>query len=856
MTAAAIRKTWQQPGLAPTLIAAGVLLVGLFYTVVYALAVPYPGLDYDSRWQVLALENPCNVNPVWCAARDKSLRIGDQMLAIGDLTYQEYKAAFAAVPFAGSHPGDIVPVTFVRDGEVRQTTWQMLGPTGAARTIRLTGLLIFLPFWLAGTGVLLFLRPRDQLWLLLVAFTYTTAVWIAAGIPSTSHIAGSLTLLLSLSWLLLPIYVHLHLIVPSSILTRRARYFFILPLYVLSGIIAVTQFFRPFPTSATWLAVLLATGGSLILLLIRLIQQRAARARLALRLMVAGVGLAFGPGIVLWVIPSLLSSSTAGLLTIGVMTGAISILPFFYIYALYKHRLGNLEFRANRALSLFSFLVVYVTVFMFVFVVGSQWVQLSNSALAFALISSVAFVTLALPLRVPFQRLIDRLAYGTEHNPDDIIRSFANEIPRALHREALVHLLTTEVTPSLLIRQSALYLMNGREVSLFYSDRVDVTGQPEAGDAIRDLIAVSGHYLPAEPGDADVFAWVRLPIRIEVGAEPVGVWLLGKRDPDDYYPQRDVELLRTLANQIGVALETARLFDNLQRRATELEQAYAELQKLDRLKDEFVQNVSHELRTPLTIIRGCTELLLEGGLGEITPEQEGTLTTVQARTDSIIRLINDIISMQQAMLERFEPEPVNLAALSRSCLRAAEITAQKQGCQTAVYRFELDAPESVPQVWGDRGRLGQVLDNLLNNAVKFSPDGGTIAIHLRSAQYRPDGAAAGTDLLPAVEVAVSDQGIGIAAEQIGRIWERFYQVDGSSTRRFGGMGLGLAIVFGIVQMHRGKIWAESEVGKGTTFRILLPVQPPRPVDSFQRELEAHLPYLPSTATAEPTPNGL
>jgi signal transduction histidine kinase len=798
-----------------------VLLLGFAYAFAYVFLAPYPGADYNDQWEVFSFDDACNIVPDWCVANRDALRVGDRLVVIGDLAFQDYQNDRTRVPFAGYGPGDIVPITFVRDGIIQHTNWQMLGTTGPVRLYRLlNSLIFFLPFWLAGTVVLLFLRPRDTRWRLLIAFNYVTAVWLTAGIPSTTRVAGSSLALHALTWVLVPVYLHLHyLLVPTSPVPRRRRNLFF-SLYILVAILAVLELLQLLPNSAYYLGLLLALAGSLVLLLSRSLGRAPSSARQAARLMLAGVSLAFGPVLGLWVIPSLLHVGIRERLLTYITTVAIPLLPFFYVYALYKHRLGGLEFRANRALSLYSFLVLYGTAFILIFIIGSQWVELTTEGLAFALVVSALFVTVALFLRTPFQRFIDRLAYGTKHNPDDIIRTFANEIPRALHRDTLARLLTQEMAPSLLIRQSALYRITDSEVALIYADGIQLD-DTDVAQPVRDLLTQAGRYRPPEPAPQDRFDWVRLAIAIEVEKKPIGVWLFGQRDPDDFYPQPDIELLATLGNQVGVALETSRLFENVQHRATELESAYRQLQRLDQLKDEFVQTVSHELRTPLTLVQGYAELLLEEGLGPLTAEQREALETVADRTVGTIRLVNDVLSVQQAALEQIEYEQVNLVALARSSIQAAEVIARKQKQRQQACTFALDVPEDVPPVWGDRRRLGQVLDNLLGNAVKFSPSGGTITVQVRSRHYQFDAQRADGPQ-PAVEVSVSDQGIGIPAAQINRIWERFYQVDSSTTRRFGGMGLGLAIVQNIVKTHGGVIWAESAEGAGATFRFVLP----------------------------------
>jgi signal transduction histidine kinase len=664
---------------------------------------------------------------------------------------------------------------------------------------------------------------------LLIAFNYVTALWLTAGASSTTQVAGSSLVMHALAWLMVPVYLHLHhLLVLTAPAPRRRRNLF-LSFYILAAILAALELLQLLPSSAYYLGLLLALAGSFGLLIFHSSSRVPSSGRLAARLILTGVGLAFGPALMLWVIPSLLHVRAGERIPITIATVTVPLLPFFYIYALYKHRLGGLEFRANRVLSLYSFLVIFGTTFVAAFMIGSQWVEFSTGELAFALVLSVLFVVAAVLLQAPYQRLIDRLAYGTVHNPEDIVQTFANEIPRALNYTDLTRLLIQEVAPSLLVQQSALCLLTDDLASLLYADNVTIDERPDLARHLRQMLAEAGRYRPEEPGAQGLFDWVRLPIAIAVRGKAIGLWLLGERDPDDYYPKPDIELLATLGNQIGVALENTRLFENLQHRATELEIAYRELQELDQLKDEFVQSVSHELRTPLTLVQGFAELLREGDLGDVTPEQKRALETIADWTQAAIRRVNDVLSIQQATLERVDFEQVNLAALLRSCVEAAEMISRRQKAdETVVYTFELDVAENVPAVRADRGRMRQVFDNLLNNAVKFSPAGGAIKVQVRPCHYRFEATPQDSQPDLAVEVAVRDQGIGISAEHIGRIWDRFYQVDSSTTRRFGGMGLGLTITKSIVKTHGGAIRVESQVGVGSTFYVVLPVASPSP----------------------------
>ncbi len=285
---------------------------------------------------------------------------------------------------------------------------------------------------------------------------------------------------------------------------------------------------------------------------------------------------------------------------------------------------------------------------------------------------------------------------------------------------------------------------------------------------------------------------------------PIGTLSIDDRAPHAF-GSGEGRLLTIAAAQVSVAIENARLLHSLRDRAMQLEQALEELRELHRLKTEFVQNVSHELRTPLTFIKSYVQLILEEVMGEIAPDLRKALSIVDQRTDAVIRLVNDVISLEQVEMGKFEFQPVSLVEVATHSVEGAAMMARRAGVH-----IELEAAEDLPLVHADPGRLGQVFDNLLGNAIKFSPAGSSITVRV----WRDDAF---------VHADVKDQGIGIPADKLGRIFDRFYQVDGSTTRRYAGTGLGLTIVKTIVESHGGQVTAESEVGVGSTFSFLLPI---------------------------------
>ena len=228
---------------------------------------------------------------------------------------------------------------------------------------------------------------------------------------------------------------------------------------------------------------------------------------------------------------------------------------------------------------------------------------------------------------------------------------------------------------------------------------------------------------------------------------------------------------------------------------------------LDRLKDEFISTVSHELRTPLTSIRGALGLLSSGILGEVNEKAANLLRIALTNSDRLVRLINDILDLERIQSGR-EPlafRPVQLSDIVRQAIGDMQPVADAAGVQLIhdTTKAEIDA---------DPDRLLQVLTNLLSNAVKFSPPNSTVSIMLRPG-------------VTGVTLSVIDHGRGIPADKLEAVFGRFQQVDASDSRQKGGSGLGLAICRTIVLQHSGRIWAERNPMRGSTFRVFLPYHP-------------------------------
>jgi len=327
-------------------------------------------------------------------------------------------------------------------------------------------------------------------------------------------------------------------------------------------------------------------------------------------------------------------------------------------------------------------------------------------------------------------------------------------------------------------------------------------GEGLSGVAVRDQTAVRraapGGSLWKSGSSADALATLAsesvLVLPLAADKEALGV--LCVLDKPGGFTEADEHFLTLFAGSAAIALSNSILHERTL--------------ELDRLKSEFVAVVSHEIRTPLTVIKGVLELLTDDRHWQVDDKQGELLRMATANSERLLHLINDILDfskLQSASLP-MSFAPGLLPQVIRSSASNLSHLAGERGIQLG-----LEMPNDVPLVIMDEQRIGQVVTNLLSNALKFSPRGSTVTVTVRV-----------TD--KALHVCVRDEGEGIAPKDMSRLFQKFSQLDSSTTRKAGGTGLGLVITKGIVEAHGGRIWVESEVGQGSAFNFTLPLSGP------------------------------
>src|SRR5262245_26337794 len=343
------------------------------------------------------------------------------------------------------------------------------------------------------------------------------------------------------------------------------------------------------------------------------------------------------------------------------------------------------------------------------------------------------------------------------------------------------------------------------EVSKFYPQvpRRDgsISGRALVNRAVVHISDIEAEQLDAVAHDAYRRIGLRAVIAVPMlhDGHPIGVVAVSRETPGSF-SNLQIELLRTFANQAVIAVENAQMFERIVQKSHELELA-------SQHKSQFVANMSHELRTPLAAILGFAELIQEGFYGPLPDKSMDALTRIRSNGKHLLALINSVLDIAKIESGQFS---LNLAEYALESVVETVRSATEALAETKKLALKTDVVGSLPIGLGDEQRLTQVLLNLVGNAIKFT-DSGEVRVTAKAVNGH-------------FAVSVMDTGPGIPEQEQKRIFEQFHQVDSTLTKAKGGTGLGLAIAKQIVEMHGGRIWVESTIGKGATFQMEVPTR--------------------------------
>ncbi len=395
-------------------------------------------------------------------------------------------------------------------------------------------------------------------------------------------------------------------------------------------------------------------------------------------------------------------------------------------------------------------------------------------------------------------------------------------IVERLELSELLPLVTRSVNRIMGTQLCALLLRHGDELRLAAHEGLDAEvvrafDGLRVGDSLSGWVAQHGRPLAVPDMKKDPrakFADITerhgyrsfLCVPLRRGTESIGTLEVVTKEPRRFGADEQ-ELMTAFADQAAVAIENARLFEEARRNLATTEEANARLEELDHLRRQYLRNMSHEFRTPLTIIKGYVEYLSEAGLPDERAFRD-VMKVLSESSDRVIDLVDTLIEVsrveQGTPQETLQIQSVDIKDLALSSLEPLRALADKKEVS-----LDLDFPDEVLTVKGDGGLLSQMVRKLVDNAVKYSLKGSRVVIRVRGEK--------GT-----LSLEVEDSGIGIAPEHVPRIFDKFYTVDGSLTRRVGGTGVGLYLVREIVRLHNGSVNVRSRPGGGSIFSVKLP----------------------------------
>lgn len=562
----------------------------------------------------------------------------------------------------------------------------------------------------------------------------------------------------------------------------------------------------------------------------------------------------------------------------------LCLIPICYVVAIVRHRLMDIELIINRSV-VYTLVSGFALVIYLLCIQGlTLFFHRPTRSWALTAVSVLIAALLFAPAKARIQKLIDRAFDREAYNYRQTLLTLSQTLHSILDLEILVYTLLRQVTEAMHIGQGVVMQRMSSDETQFLPEAYVGMEMPLTGTQLRlapplvDLLKSARKPLDftnipfdensieiidtsASPGNlSDVLlsllrsaVWIPFVTRTKDQENLVGLLVLGGKLSEEPYTQSDLDLLGILAHQGATAVENATLYAQLNARTEAMEQArkqlmatylntyggtmpvseqseawlgremgkdivtdfnnisdalkasHDQLMQLDRLKSLFLDNVSHELRTPLTHIKGFVDNMLDGVGGTISLKQKDYLMRVEENCDRLIRLINDLLDLSRTESGKMtlQLEPIQLRPILKEAVDGMQTAARQKGISVG-----LDCtPDVVAFV--DTDKMKQILTNLLDNAVKYTGDDGRIHVGVTIPSKGE------------VQVCIEDTGVGIPDTDVNLIFDRFHRATDSKGGSVGGIGLGLPIVKNLVELHGGRIWAKSEVGKGSRFHFTL-----------------------------------
>jgi signal transduction histidine kinase len=622
-----------------------------FFTYGILFRAPYSGFDFNTGdGRVLGT----------FIQQEPSLQAGDILVRIGDVLWVDYKKDARLPFFENVEAGEIVEIVVMRNGTELTIQWKMPGFNEVefdARVFNIWGLAYI--FWIFGATTQVTIRPRNESSRLFIAANYLTALWLIFGSFSATHLWESSILLHVATWLLFPVYLRLFWVFPRPFreLPKTAWFLF----YGVCVAFAIAEFAQALPRNLYSLIFLVTLAGCILLAILHFIQQPDQRRNMSL--LIFSTVVAFTPSIVFSVLVTKQRMPDLGPAALL----ALPLMPLAFFYIIQRRTLRGLELRVNRIFSLYTYMILFgIALILYVIYLGT--LNLIAETLFFAGSAYTLATTLIATIGFPaFQKFVEKRFFGIKLPYQNLQESYSNRIITSASMPGLLQLLEDEVFPSLLVRQYAFMQVFNGNLKTPLVKNVNAEQLP-SGIGIEELTSQMGIYLP----DTFPVGWIRLILPLKVGDSFIGFWLLGQRDPDDYYPQAEIPILQSIANQTAIALSNILHAEQLRKiyqsdiERYEQERMHLALELHDSVLNEFAvlrayldeNNLSPKFRTSYEEV---TQRLREI-VSDLRPPMlmYGLLPAINGLADNLMERSGDKITIEVNIQSGEERLPQNI----------------------------------------------------------------------------------------------------------------------------------------------------------------------------------------------------
>ena len=498
-------------------------------------------------------------------------------------------------------------------------------------------------------------------------------------------------------------------------------------------------------------------------------------------------------------------------------------------YAIVKHGLFDIRLAAVRTLayvlSLFTLAAVYgLVAFTVSQIVFEYQTTIEQNVINIVLALILAFIFQ--PVKRFFDKVTNRVFFKDRYETNEFIARLSEALTTTTDLRNLLQRAATEIGTTLKAEQAFFYVKYSENKHLSAGTKGHTTLTLDEFDTIQDIVIaeeaeiVIADLYPQDSPLRRILAARSIAILMPIhrGKSVLGYLALGNQLSSGY-TERDIRVLETIADELLIAIqnslsaqEVREINTNLQQRineaTSELRVGNKKLHELDKSKDEFISMASHQLRTPLTAVKGYLSMVLEGDLGDITPEQRQVLEQAFESSQRMVGVIGDVLDVSRIQTGKFmlEPTTINIADLIPEEIEQLADTAEKRGI-----KLMYEKPDSMPTIEADENKLRQVMMNFIDNAIYYSPAGGKVTVRV----IKEPGA---------IVFKVIDTGIGVPAAERPKLFTKFFRATNARLQRPDGTGIGLYMAKKVVVAHGGAIIFETVDGKGSTFGFRLPLK--------------------------------